>query len=88
MMYECPNCHCDNQDMLVGMGDNMMYCEACEHEFHETKVVEKRVTFKEQVYEIAFGDDAINKGYSEQEVLDKLREHSDNAWKYEELSDG
>jgi len=35
--------------------------------------------FIEQVYEIAFGDDAFNKGYDRQEVLDKLREFSDKA---------
>jgi hypothetical protein len=28
--------------------------------------------FKEQVYELAFGDDAINKDYSDEEVLKKL----------------
>ena len=41
MNYECPNCHCDNQDMFTGMGKNMMYCEACDHEFHETNVILK-----------------------------------------------
>lgn len=35
--------------------------------------------FIEDVYEIAFGDNAINKGYTEQEVLDKLKEFSDNS---------
>ncbi len=35
--------------------------------------------FKEEVYEIAFGDDAINRGFTEEEVIDKLREFSDKA---------
>lgn len=35
--------------------------------------------FIEDVYEIAFGDNSINKGYTEQEVLDKLKEFSDNS---------
>ena len=35
--------------------------------------------FIEDVYEIAFGDNAINKGYTEQEVLDKLKEFSENS---------
>ena len=39
----------------------------------------------EQLYELAFGDNAINKGYSYDEVLEKLKEFSENAWKYEEL---
>jgi hypothetical protein len=41
--------------------------------------------FKEAVYELAFGDNAINKGYSDDEVIAMLREFSDNALKYEEL---
>lgn len=40
--------------------------------------------FRELVFEIAFGDNAINKGYTEIEVLDRLREFSDNALKWEE----
>ena len=39
----------------------------------------------ENVYEIAFGDQAIEKGYDHDEVLTKLREYSDNALKWEEL---
>lgn len=35
--------------------------------------------FIENVYEIAFGDDAINKEYTQQEVLNILREFSDKA---------
>ena len=40
--------------------------------------------FIEEVFEIAFGDNAINKDYSMGEVLDRLMEFSDNALKYEE----
>ena len=39
----------------------------------------KKNKFIEDVYEIAFGDNAINKGQTEQEVLDKLKEFSDNS---------
>jgi len=39
--------------------------------------------FKEEVFEIAFGDNAINKGYSDKEVLEKLLEFSNLALKYE-----
>ena len=39
--------------------------------------------FKESIYEIAFGDDAINKDYSDLEVIAKIREFSDNALKSE-----
>ena len=40
--------------------------------------------FIEEVFELAFGDNAINKGYTREEVLEKLREFSDNALKVEE----
>jgi len=39
----------------------------------------KDCDFIENVFEIAFGDDAINKEYSKEEVLVKLREFSDLA---------
>ena len=35
--------------------------------------------FIEEVYEIAFGDDAINRDFSYEEVLERLREFSDKA---------
>ena len=39
--------------------------------------------FIEEIFELAFGDDAINKDYSRKEVLLKLREFSDDALKLE-----
>ena len=35
--------------------------------------------FVEDVFELAFGDDAINKGYTYDEVLVQLKEFSDKA---------
>lgn len=35
--------------------------------------------FIEQVYEIAFGDDAINRDFSYAEVLEELKRFSDEA---------
>ena len=40
--------------------------------------------FIEEVFEIAFGDNAINRDFSMGEVLDKLMEFSNNSLKYEE----
>ena len=40
--------------------------------------------FIEEVYEIAFGDDAVNKGFYRTEVLGRLKNFSDNALKWEE----
>ena len=39
----------------------------------------------ETIYEIAFGDDAINRGFSHNELIETLRGFSENAYKYEEL---
>jgi len=35
--------------------------------------------FKEAIYELAFGDNAINRGFTDAEVLAMLREFSDKA---------
>jgi hypothetical protein len=43
--------------------------------------------FIEKVFEIAFGDDAINRDYTKQEVLDVLMEFSDNSLKWEERNE-
>ena len=40
--------------------------------------------FIEEVFDIAFGDNAINRDFSMGEVLDRLMEFSNNALKYEE----
>ena len=40
--------------------------------------------FIEQIYEIAFGDNAINKGYSQEDVIERLLDYSNTALKYEE----
>ena len=42
--------------------------------------------FMEEVYEIAFGDQAYYRGFFPEEVIEQLREFSDNALVYEELS--
>lgn len=41
--------------------------------------------FMSEVFEIAFGDDAINKYYTIEDVLKKLKEHAELSWQYEEL---
>ena len=43
--------------------------------------------FLEEVYELAFGDDAINRQYEPMEVLERLKEFSDNALKWEKNHD-
>ena len=47
--------------------------------------IEEELAFKtvkdfiEKAYELAFGDDAINREYDPMEVLERLKEFSDNA---------
>ena len=53
------------------------------YDFDQVKTKDQ---FIEEVYEIAFGDDAINRDYSMPEVLEKLMEFSDNALKWEETN--
>ena len=44
------------------------------------KMVSSEREFTEKVYEIAFGDDAINRDFTYGEVLEELRDNSDRAW--------
>ena len=39
--------------------------------------------FIEIIFEIAFGDDAINKGFTKEEVVTKIQEYSDNSLAFE-----
>ena len=41
-------------------------------------------TFIEEVYEIAFGEDALHREFPPDEVIEELKTFSDNALKYEE----
>jgi len=43
--------------------------------------------FITEVFEIAFGDDAINRDFSYEEVLETLREFSDTALQLEHETD-
>ena len=39
--------------------------------------------FKEEIYEIAFGDNAINRNFTEDEVVERIKEFSDKAWNFD-----
>ena len=41
--------------------------------------------FIEAVYEIAFGEDAINRNFGHAEVIEQLEEFSDDALKWEDI---
>ena len=44
------------------------------------KMVRSEREFIKEVFEIAFGDDAINRDFTYGEVLEELRDNSDRAW--------
>ena len=41
--------------------------------------------FIEEVYEIAFGDNAINRDFTQEEVIAELKKFSDDALKWEDI---
>ena len=43
--------------------------------------------FIEAVYEIAFGDNAINRNFSHQEVIDQLKEINEDFLKWDSVND-
>tara|TARA_R110000822_G_scaffold4319_6_gene18544 strand:- start:705 stop:974 length:270 start_codon:yes stop_codon:yes gene_type:complete len=45
-------------------------------------VFENLSVFREEVYELAFGDDAVNKDYSDKEVLEKLFQNLQSLQQY------
>lgn len=50
-----------------------------------SKFHDKDQAFIEDVFEIAFGDNAIYKDYSQKEVLKRLRDFSMKAYAYDQL---
>ena len=51
----------------------------------ESWTIEKdRERFINEIADIAFGDNAIERGYDLDEVIEKIQEFSDNALKWEE----
>ena len=48
----------------------------------------KEKEFVEDVFEIAFGDNAINRDFSYEEVLERLREFSDKAYILYDMDSG
>ena len=43
--------------------------------------------FIEAVYEIAFGDNAINRNFSHQEVIEQLKEINEDSVKWDQVND-
>lgn len=43
--------------------------------------------FIEQVYEIAFGDNAINRNFNHEEVIEQLKEINEDSVKWDQVND-
>lgn len=50
---------------------------------NELNALENALNFISEAYEIAYGDSAIDKNYSSEEVLQCLQDFSDDAYTYE-----
>ena len=44
-----------------------------------------RDQFIEEIYELAFGDNAINRDFTQEEVIAELKKFSDDALKWEDI---
>jgi hypothetical protein len=63
--------------------DDVEYVECpCGCRFVEAK--DSGIVFIENVFEIAFGDNAINRNFTPEEVIEQLKTFSINALKWEE----
>ena len=52
--------------------------------FKDLEAFENVKTFIEEVYEVAFGENALNRDFHPDAVVEELKRFSDNALKYEE----
>lgn len=51
----------------------------------DSLAIKETIHFIGEVFELAHGDDAINRDFSIEETLETLKEYAENSWKYEEL---
>ena len=82
--------YCDKmrtQTEGVGLSDCLVGLIELAYNKGKARVSESNKINKEPYWEILFGDDAVNRDFSEEEALQTLREFSDKAFKYDELID-
>ena len=73
----------EDMDRVISLGN----LEDDDPYYKDIEAFETVSEFLEEIYELAFGDDALNKGYEPKDVLEQLKEFSDNALKWEEEND-
>lgn len=64
----------EDMDRVIALGN----LEEDDPYFKDLEAFESIKNFIEKTYEIAFGDDAINRNFTITDVLDQLKELSDN----------
>jgi len=64
----------EDMDRVIALGN----LEENDPYFQDLEAFETVKQFLENVYEIAFGDDAINRNFTITDVIDQLKELSDN----------
>lgn len=69
----------EDMDRVISLGN----LEDDDPYYKDIEAFETVSEFLEEIYELAFGDDALNK-YDPKEVIEQLKEFSDNALKWEE----
>ena len=52
--------------------------------FKDLEALKNVATFIEEVYEIAFGDEALNRDFSPEEVIEEIQSFSDKALKHDD----
>jgi len=55
--------------------------------FKDIEAFQNVINFIKEAYEIAFGDEALNRDFSPDDVIDELQSFSDKALKYDEGED-
>jgi hypothetical protein len=76
--------------LLVNEFENKReHWNACKHaEIEDGDIAMPQTEFKEAVYELAFGDNAINRGFSEEEVIATIKGFAHDSWVAEEFDHG
>lgn len=87
--YSCYHCgHTWNEVYTSACDSECPSCEASDCTPTSWKELPprpmKKDKFIEEAFEIAFGDNAINRGFKREEVLEKLKEYAETSNKLEE----
>jgi|TARA_E500000318_G_C3556948_1_gene211551 gas vesicle protein len=69
------------------MGDTIMTTKTKKKSILDNYSYQDITNFVEDIYEVGFGADAIYKGYTLEEVLERIKNYSQLSWKIEDSAD-